>query len=34
MKSLFRWLLGFEFKTTLGPIAVWAAASVLQKLWY
>ena len=29
MKSLFKWLVWFEFKTTLGPIAVWALASVL-----
>ena len=29
MKSLFRWLLGFEFKTTLGPIVVWAMASAM-----
>ena len=29
MKSLFRWLVWFEFKTTLGPIAVWAAASAV-----
>ena len=29
MKSVFKWLVWFEFKTMLGPIAVWALASVL-----
>lgn len=29
MKSLFKWLVWFEFKTTLGPIVVWAMASAM-----
>ena len=29
MKSVFKWFVWFEFKTMLGPIAVWALASVL-----
>ena len=29
MKSIFKWLVWLEFKTMLGPIAVWALASVL-----